>query len=275
MNAQNATVRPGADLVAELLGVEDFWMLNIAYRPGEPLYGAATRVIGAAHELNELHGRVARAAQAAVEVLGPVSRGEFNGSARSYVPLRSAVQQIGQLVSRQNEAHEQLNESIFAYRQLLSESNSSQVTQVKTHELDNDHGAGRDDDWTVSGDLRLRALEAVDAVELRVRQSAIYGYSYLSDGTGQRPNPEAWPETVQRLVADGLLAQDTSEGLYRPGQLLSLTPQGETALRDLRTAAPRVSAALSRSDAAAISGSDVGPSPAPATSPTAKPLRSR
>lgn len=275
MKPQNTPARPGADLVAELLGVEDFWMLNIAYRPGEPLYGAATRVIGAAHEVNELHERVTRAAQAAVDVLGPVSRGEFNGSASSYVPLRSAVQQMGQLVSRQNEACEQLNESIFVYRNLLSESNSSQVTQVKTHELDRDHGAGRDDDWAIAGDRTLGALEAVEAGELRFHQSAIYGYVYVTDGHGQRPIPEVWPNTVQRLVADGLLAQDTSEGLYRPGQLLSLTPQGERALRDIRTATPRVSAALSLSGVAPASGSDVGPSPAPVTSPTPEPLRSR
>ncbi|MGI5450464.1 large ATP-binding protein [Streptomyces sp. CA-243310] len=275
MNAQNATERPGADLVTELLGVENFWMLNIPYRPGEPLYGAATRVIGAAHELNEVHGQVARAAQAALEILGPVSRGEFNGSAPSYVRLRSSVRQIGRLVSQQNESYEQLNESIFAYRQLISESNSSQVTHVKAHELDNDHGAGRDDDWAVSGDLSLGALEAVEAGELRFHQSAVYGYIYLSDGQGQRPNPEVWPETVQRLVTDGLLVRDTSEGLYRPGQLLSLTPLGEVALRDARTATPRVSAALSRSGATAISGPGVEPAAAPATGMAPKPFRSR
>ncbi|MER5970363.1 hypothetical protein ABT112_11615 [Streptomyces sp. NPDC002055] len=133
----------------------------------------------------------------------------------------------------------------------------------------------QDDDWAISGDRRLGALEAVEAGELRFHQSAVYGDIYLSDGQGQRPNPEVGPETVQRLVVDGLLVQDTSEGLYRPGQLLSLTPQGEGALRDARTATPRVSAALSRSGAAAISGPGVGLFPAPATSPTAKPFRSR
>lgn len=134
---------------------------------------------------------------------------------------------------------------------------------------------GRDDDWTISGDRRLGALEAVEAGGLRFHQSAVYGYTYLSDGQGQRPNPEVWPETVQRLVTDGLLAQDTSEGLYRPGQLLSLTPQGEVALQDARTATPRVSAALSRSGAPAISGPGVDPSAACTTSTATKPFRSR
>ncbi|WP_234456667.1 MULTISPECIES: hypothetical protein [unclassified Streptomyces] len=140
----------------------------------------------------------------------------------------------------------------------------------------NPHDAtGRDDDWAISGDRRLGALEAVEAGGLRFHQSAVYGYIYLSDGHGQRPNPEVWPETVQRLVADGLLDQDTSEGLYRPGQPLSLTPQGEAALREARTATPRVSAALSRSGAAAISGHGVDPSAVPATSTATKPFRSR
>ncbi|MFJ8853612.1 hypothetical protein [Streptomyces sp. NPDC102437] len=142
----------------------------------------------------------------------------------------------------------------------------------------NPHDAtGRDADWAISGDRRLGALEAVEAGGLRFHQSAVYGYIYLSDGQGQRPNPEVWPETVQRLVTDGLLAQDTSEGLYRPGQLLSLTPQGKVALRDARTATPRVSAALSRSGAAAISGTSPGvdPSAAPATSTATRPFRSR
>ncbi|MFJ8392149.1 hypothetical protein [Streptomyces sp. NPDC094144] len=140
----------------------------------------------------------------------------------------------------------------------------------------NSHDAtDRDDDWAISGDRRLGALEAVEAGGVRFHQSAIWGYIYLSDGQGQRPNPEVWPETVQRLVADGLLVQDTSEGLYRPGQLLSLTPLGEVTLRDARTATPRVSAALSRSGAAAISGPGVDPAAALATGTATRPFRSR
>lgn len=115
----------------------------------------------------------------------------------------------------------------------------------------------------------------MEAGGLRFHQSAAYGYIYLSDGRGQRPNPEVWPETVRRLVADGLLDQDTSEGLYRPGQLLSLTPQGEAALRDARTSTPRVSVALSRSNTAAISGFVSDSAVAPATSAATKPSRSR
>ncbi|MDT0464769.1 large ATP-binding protein [Streptomyces gibsoniae] len=275
MNPHDAAQRPGAHLVAETLGVMDIWTLNIAYQPSEPLYRAATRVMEAAHELDEVHGRVTHAAQAALEMLEPVGRGEFNGSPGSSMPLRSAVRQIEQLVSRQNAAYERLNESIFAYRHLQSETDTSQTSNAKTSDPDNDLGSGRVDDWAISGDRQLRALEAVEAGALRFHRSAVYGYVYLSDGRGQRPIPEVWPETVQRLVADGLLDQHTSKGLYRPGQLLSLTPQGEAALRAARTAMARVSAAISRSDSAALPGAGADSSAAPATSTSPKPSRSR
>ncbi|MFG2370510.1 large ATP-binding protein [Streptomyces sp. NPDC048504] len=274
MNPHDATERPGAHLVAEMLGVENPWTLNIAYRPGDPLYRASTLVIGAAHELDELHGRVTRATQAALEVLAPVGRGEFNGSPSSYAPLRSAAQQIGRLVSDQNTAYQRLVQSISAYRGLLPEPDASPRADAEAHDLHKGRVSGRDDDSAVSAALQLRALEAVEAGGLRFHQSGVYGHIYLSDGQGQRPHPGVWPETIQRLVTDGLLVRDTSEGLYRPGQLLSLTPQGEAALRDARTATPRVAVALSRSGAAAISGPEVGPSPAPGTNPTAKSLRS-
>jgi len=78
---------------------------------------------------------------------------------------------------------------------------------------------------------------------------------------------------VRRLVTDGLLDQDTSESLYRPGQLLSLTPQGEAVLRDARTAAPRLSAALSRSSTPPFSAA--APPAEPAASPATRPSRSR
>lgn len=137
-----------------------------------------------------------------------------------------------------------------------------------------EQGSGRDDDWAVSGDRCRQALEAAEAGTLRFHQSPVYGYVYLSNGTGERPTPEVWPETVQRLVSDGMLDQDTTEGLYRPGQLLSLTPRGEAALRDARTSSPRVSAALSRSNAAAITDA-ASPAARAVSSATANPSRSR
>ncbi|MET7571245.1 large ATP-binding protein [Streptomyces sp. NPDC005492] len=274
MNPHDATEQPGAHLAAELLGVEDPWTLNIAYRPNDPLYRASTLVIGAAHELDELHGRVTRATQAALGVLESVGRGEFNGSPGSYTPLRSAVEQIGRLVSAQNAAYERLTQSIFAYRRLLPEPDAAPPADAEARDLDNGQVSGRDDDWAVSADLRLRALESVEAGGLRFHQSGVYGYISLSDARGERPADRVWPETVQRLIADGLMDRDTSEGLYRPGQLLSLTPKGEAALRDARTATPRVSAALNRSNTTALPGA-ADPSVVRTTDAATKPSRSR
>ena len=274
MNPHDATKRPGAHLVAEMLGDEDPWTLNTAYQPTDPRYRAATLVIGAAHELDELHSRVTRATRAALRLLEPVGRGEFNGSPNSYTPLRSAAEQIGRLVSVQNAAYERLVQSISAYRRLLPEPDPAPPSRTETRDLDGEQVPGRDDDWAIRGDRQLRALEAVEAGELRFHQSPVYGDIYLSDGHGQRPNPEVWPETVQRLVADGLLDRNTSEGLYKPGQLISLTPKGETALRDARTTTPRVSAARSRSSTA-LTGTAADPAVAPAPGTAAKPSRSR
>ncbi|MFD4553566.1 large ATP-binding protein [Streptomyces sp. NPDC058469] len=275
MNPHDATKQPGAHLVAEMLGVEDPWTLNIAYRPSDPLYRAATLVIGAAHELDELHGRVTRTTQAALGLLEPVGRGEFNGSPSSYTPLRSAVKQTGRLVSAQNAAYERLVQSISAYRRLLPEPDPTQPSLTEARDLSGEQISGRDDDWAIAGDRRLRALEAVEAGGLRFRQSALYGHTYLTYRHGQSPNPFVWAETVQRLVADGLLDRDTSEGLYRPGQLISLTPKGEAALRDARTATPRVSAALNRSNTTTLPGTTADTAVVPAPGAATKPSRSR
>ncbi|WP_127360920.1 hypothetical protein [Actinacidiphila soli] len=80
-------------------------------------------------------------------------------------------------------------------------------------------------------------------------------------------------ETAERLLADGLLEKDTSTSSYRPGQLLSLTPQGEAALQDGRSTAPRVSAALSRSHPGPSPGADTASASPVGTA--AKPSRTR
>lgn len=119
------------------------------------------------------------ATKAALGVLEPVGRGEFNGSPSSYTPLRSAVEQIGRLVSAQNAAYERLTQSIFAYRRLLPEPDAASPADAAARDLDNGQVSGRDDDWAVSADLRLRALEAVEAGGLRFHQSGVYGYISL------------------------------------------------------------------------------------------------
>ncbi|MFE5733536.1 hypothetical protein ACFQ7A_21845 [Streptomyces sp. NPDC056528] len=264
MNPYDPNTQPGPHLVAETLGVSEVSTINTTHRTGGPLYEAATRVIGAAYELDERHGQVTDAAKNALRLLEPIGDGKLSGARVSYAILRSSVPKLGDLLTQQDRAHDQLFDAISAYRRLLPEPSTERST-VKSHAADREQDSGRDDDWAIAGDRQLRALEAVNAGSLRFHQSPVYGYVYLSDSRGPHPTPKVWPETVQRLVADGLLHQDTSESLYRPGQLLSLTPQGETALREARTATPRVNAALGHSNIPANPGPGVDSATVPVT----------
>ncbi|MCX4785384.1 large ATP-binding protein [Streptomyces sp. NBC_01221] len=271
MNPYDPTERPGAHLIALQFGVEDPWMLTENYSPNDPRDLVGRTVAEAARNLDVLHRELTRAARSAVELLEPISQGDHVDLRGRHGVLGATGSQVELLAARRAAAYEQLTWSMDTYRRLLPKKDTARPTKGAAHDL----GRDRHDDWAaISSDRKLGALEAVEAGGLRFHQSAVYGYIYLSDGRGERPNPEVWPETIQRLVADGLLDQDTSEGLYRPRQLLSLTPQGEAALRDARTATPRVSAALSRSNSATASGTDT-PAVAPATSLANKPSRSR
>ncbi|MFG3289809.1 large ATP-binding protein [Streptomyces sp. NPDC048179] len=275
MNPHDMAKRPGAHLVAEEFGVEDPWTLSDDHPPRDPLYLVGRMVAEAARDVDELHGELTRAAQSAIELLEPVGRGDHASMRGGHGILGTTGPQIELLVARRSAAYEQLTRAVSTYHRLLPESDAEPASKAPLQGLGPEQAPGRDDDWAIAGGRQLGALEAVEAGGLRFHRSGAYGFIYLSDGQGQRPNPEVWPETVQRLVADGLLDQDTSEGLYRPGQLLSLTPQGEATLRDARTAKPRVSAALSRSNTAAISGVVADSAVAPATNAATKPSRSR
>ncbi|MFJ9468722.1 large ATP-binding protein [Streptomyces caniferus] len=270
MNPYGANTHPGTHLVAETLGISEVSTLNITYRPDEPLYRSAMRVIGAAHALDEVHNRVTDAAKDALRLLEPVGRGELGGARVSYALLRTAVPKLGDLLDQQGRAYGQLVESIADYRRLLPAPDSAHRSTKKVPGLDKKPTSDRDDDWAVAGQRRRVALEAVEAGGVRFRRTAIGDDPYVSREKPQRQDPAIWPQTVQRLVAEGLLRQDTSEGVYQPGQLLSLTPQGEAALRDARATTTRVSAALGRSTTPTDSGAlaDSAAVPVARTSPT-------
>ncbi|MFF8805574.1 large ATP-binding protein [Streptomyces omiyaensis] len=274
MNPYDPNEEPGLHLVAETLGVSEVTMLNTKYRPGSPLYRAATGVIGAAYELDAQHDQVTGSAKEALRLLGPVGDGKLSGARLSYAILRSSIPKLGDLISQQDRAYDRLVEAVSAYRRLLPEPGTERST-MKTREANQERDPGRDDEWAIVGDRRLRALEAAEAGGLRFHESALYGYAYLSDSRRPSAAPQVWPETVQRLVADGLLHQDTSESLYRPGQLLSLTPRGEAALREARTTAPRVNAALIRSNTPASPGLVADSTAAPAAGAANTASRSR
>lgn len=273
MNLYDATERPGAHQVAVEFGVDDPCALSDNHPLHDPLDLVGRLVAKAARDVDELHGQLTRAAQSALDLLAPIARGEHASMRGWHGVLQTTGPQVELLVARRGAAYEQLTRVISAYHRLLPDPDAAQRSATKAHDLHQDQGSGRDDDWAIAGDRQLRALEAVEAGGLRIRLTGIGDDPYLSDGTGRRPQPLA--ATVQRLVADGLLHQDTSENPYRPGHLLSLTPQGEAALRDARTATPRVSAALHRSNASAGPGPLADSATAPDRTALGKPSRSR
>ncbi|MEV3928611.1 large ATP-binding protein [Streptomyces sp. NPDC049944] len=225
--------------------------------------------------MDERHESVLDAVQRAQQLLEGVGRGEVGRARVSYALLRTALPELGDVLAQQDRAYSRLVESLSAYRRLPSSPEPAQRATDKSYGQGQKTRPDRDDDWAVAGERGLVALEAVAAGGVRFRRNAIGDDPYISREKAQRQDPAVWPQTVQRLVADGLLHQDTSENPYRPGQLLSLTPQGEAALRDARTATPRVSAALSRSNTPASPGPLAGPATVPVTTALGKPSRSR
>lgn len=145
------------------------------------------------------------------------------------------------------------------------------------HASNKSHGQGqktrphRDDDWAVARERGLVALEAVAAGGVRFRRNAIGEDPYISREKAQWQEPAVFPQTVQRLVADGLLHQDITENVYRPDQLLSLTAQGEAALRDGRATTSRVSAALGRTTTRTTSGAFSDSAAVPVTRTSSRP----
>ncbi|NEA56596.1 large ATP-binding protein [Streptomyces sp. SID13666] len=278
MNPHDPARRPGAHAVTEEFGVEDPWKLSDGHPFRDPLDLVGRMVAEAARDVDELHGELTRAAQSAIELLEPIGRGEHAGMRGWYGILRTAGPQIELLVARRGAAYEHLTRAMSTYHRLLPEPDTALALKAPGQNLgpapEHESEPGRDDDWAIADGRQLAALQAVEAGGLRFHQSAVYGDTWLCDGEGNRPKVLA--ETAERLMADGLLEKDASTSLYRPGQLLSLTPHGETALQDARTAAPRVSAALSRSHPASAPGVAVtDTAPVSLGGTASKPSRSR
>ncbi|MET8442768.1 large ATP-binding protein [Streptomyces sp. NPDC004981] len=250
-------------------------MPALAPGPGEPLHQAATRVIEAAAALDERHESVLYAVRRSQRLLEGIGRGEVGRAQVSYALLRTALPELGDVLAQQDRAYSQLVESLTAYRRLPSMPEPAQRATDKSHGQGQKTRADRDDDWAVTGERGLVALEAVAAGGVRFRRNAIGEDPFISREKAQRQEPTVFPQTVQRLVADGLLHQDTSENVYRPGQLLSLTSQGAAALRDGRATTSRVSAALGRTTTQTTSGALADSAAAPVARTSLATSRSR
>ncbi|WP_245178543.1 large ATP-binding protein [Streptomyces montanisoli] len=225
--------------------------------------------------MDERHESVLNAVQRAQQLLEGTGRGEAGRAQVPYALLRTALPELGDALAQQDRAYSQLVESLSAYPRLPSSPEPAQRATNKSHGPGQKTRPDRDDDWAVAGERGLVALEAVAAGGVRFRRNAIGEDPHISREKAQRQDPAVFPQTVQRLLADGLLHQDTTENVYRPGQLLSLTSLGEVALRDGRATTSRVSAALGRTTTQTESGALADSAAVPVVSTSLAVPRSR
>lgn len=230
MNPHDPAVRPGAHLVAAELGVENPWELSDRHPHRDPLDIVGRLVATAAHEVDNLHADLTRAAQDAIQVLQPISQGKAPQMRGAYGLLGASGPHLELLAARRDVAYQHLTGTVSAYRRLLPETIDAASARLgSTLEQTAEQAPGRDDDWAIAGDRQTQALQAIERGGLRLKQSALSDQDrYLSDGTGVLIPIRA--KTVERMIADGLLDIDTSTKPTQ-GQLLSLTPLGQQALR--------------------------------------------
>ncbi|WP_433888526.1 hypothetical protein [Streptomyces sp. CA-111067] len=230
MNPHDPSVRPGAHLVAAEFGVEDPWELSDRHPLRHPLDIVGRLVATAAHEADDLHTDLTHAAKAAIEILEPIAEGKAPQTRGSYGLLGAAGPQLELLAACRDTAYPQLVRTVAGYRRLLPEA-ADAVAEGLGLELEQtaEDAPGRDDDWAIADDRQVQALRAVERGGLRLKQSALSEQDrYLSDGTGILV--PIWAQTVERMLADGLLDIDTATKPTQ-GQLLSLSHLGQEALR--------------------------------------------
>ncbi|MEU4588410.1 hypothetical protein AB0F92_41255 [Kitasatospora aureofaciens] len=279
MNPHDPLTNPGTHLVFDQLGVENPWELY-ARHPGEsPLTRLAFMVATSAREVDRLHQDLTAKAQQVIERLAPIARGDHASMRGVNGIMQSAGLQVELLSARRGAAFEQLTGAVSAYERCteagLPVPESPLALKHATAGVSPVPATAPDLPSAPSGyDPRIRefeALAAIDRGDLRLCESAVYGYKFMSDGSGERPS--VWPHTVEALMAEDLVVADTSTSSYRPGHLLSLTPAGKALLDASRAADQRVSAALSRS-ATGPTAPPAGPAPS-APSLSAQPTHSR
>lgn len=230
MNPHDPAVRPGAHLVAAELGVEDPRELSDRHPLRHPLDIVGRLVATAAHEADDLHADLTRAAKAAIETLEPISRGKAPQMRSSYGLLGATGPQLELLAARRDTAYQQLVRAVAGYRRLLPDvAQPASEGPGPVPERTAKEAPARDDDWAVAGGRQVQALRAVERGGLRLKQSALSEQDrYLSDGTGVLV--PIWVQTVERMVSEGLLNIDTATKPTQ-GQLLSLTELGQEALQ--------------------------------------------
>ncbi|MYQ48733.1 large ATP-binding protein [Streptomyces sp. SID4985] len=262
MNPYDANTHPGPHLVAETLGVSDVGTLNLAHRRGEPLYGAAIRVMQAAHNLDERHGRVTHAARYARRLLEPLARGELDGARVSYAMLQTAVPELGDLLAQQDRAHDQLVESVFAYQRLLPGAGAAKRSEavVLGRPAPTPDVQGTSLAEPTPSPEQLQALEVIKRSRAWLKERVVRAGLRVATDAGSRRIDLA---TVMTMYDARWGERDTNTTL-RLGQRLALTALGEAVFRAGCATDLRVAAALRR-------GASTKASPCSPTNPPPSP----
>ncbi|MFJ9447978.1 hypothetical protein ACIRRH_40050 [Kitasatospora sp. NPDC101235] len=280
MNPHDPLVHPGAHLVFERLGAYNASELSAGYPGSDPLGRLAFMVASSAREVDRLHQELTARAQTVIERLEPIARGDHASMRGVNGIIQSAGLQVELLAARRGAAYEQLSSAVTAYERCaearLPAPESPLALKHATASVPPVPAAGPDlPSAATRYNPRLREIEAlatIDRGDLRLCESVVYGYKFMSDGSGKPSS--VWPHTVEELMAEDFVVADTSSSSYRPGHLLSLTPAGKALLDTSRAADQRVSAALSRSATGPTAPPAAGPAPS-APSVSAQPTRSR
>ncbi|MCX4752463.1 hypothetical protein [Kitasatospora purpeofusca] len=282
MNPHDPLKKPGAHLVFDRLGAEDPQALAAGHLHESPIAHLAQMIATTSRDVDDLHRDLTTRAQLVIERLEPIARGDHAAMRGTNGVIQSTGFQVELLAARRGAAYQQLTRAIYAYER-CAEAGPPSTAPERKRVRDNAPVTPGQSPANGSTDLcaaarpdpegfEREALRDVNRGDLCLSTSPVHGDKYINytDGGGAPVHLE----TVENLIVAGLIATDTSTASYRPGQRLSLTQRGETALDAAHTSdRRRMHAALLRSAA-----SDPSSEPTPGTAPgvlAAPPARTR
>ncbi|MDH6145514.1 hypothetical protein P3T35_007569 [Kitasatospora sp. GP30] len=271
MNPHDPLVHPGAHLVYERLGVDDpFSLLGARYQHDTPRAQLAQLAGNAACDLDGIQRELADQTEALIARLQPMARGERPARPEVGTNLVYAAGQLDQLCARKDVAYERLTSVLDACdrigglephapghaqdRHLADAHPSSHSAPSSQHPLP---GPAT---WNDEQGFALAAMRELERGDLWLRAN-MHGDPYVVWGSGLGAPID--PETIELLIAAGLVTSDANNSAPQMGRMLSLTPQGIAAHAAARSERDRQVAALYRGFTPTTNG------PAQATPPAA------
>ncbi|MFF1794697.1 hypothetical protein ACFVXQ_10835 [Kitasatospora sp. NPDC058263] len=258
MNPHDPVNKPGAHLVFDRLGVEDPRALAAGHPYESPIAHLAQMIATTSRDVDALHRDLTTRVQLVIERLEPIARGDHAAMRGTNGVIQSTGFQVELLAARRGAAYQQLTRAVYAYER-CAEAGPPSTAPERQRARDNAPVTPGQSPANGSTDLCAVARLDPDGFEREALRDVKRGDLCLStnpvhgDKSIDYTNGGGAPihlETVEDLVAAGLIAADTSTSSYRPGQRLSLTQQGETALEAAHTTptadgcTPRFCAAL-------------------------------